>query len=156
MATITGTRSTGMIKAGRQPRISAMTAITLHVRKYMTRIFASCCCTVMAAIATSRYIGMIDTGGWCPGICCMTGLTGTDCHDMSRMLARSLYTVVTAFTGTSNAHVIKVGGHPGISGVTGSTIIDSRNMARMLTCGLHTVVTVTTATSNIIVIEVGG
>ena len=96
MAVDATTRNVGVIEVGRNPRDAGMAVIAIVTAGYVVWVLASRCVAVMAGIAGSQYLRVIDREYRRPGGAAMAILASVRRADVRGVLPRSVSAVVTA------------------------------------------------------------
>lgn len=123
----------GMIKIGRHPATGRMTGCTVIATRYMGRILADRCRTVVTAEAGTEHIGMIHAKHRRPGRIAMAILAHIAGLDVVVALTRRRDTVVTVGAVASNGGVIEGRRHPGCGVVAGFAAIVTLDVGGVLT-----------------------
>ena len=108
----------GVIKVRRQPGHSCMAVVAVVATGDVGRMFAGCSYAVMAAVAGTDDLDMVDRGDRGPGVDAMTILADIGCLHVRLPLAGCIAAIMTAGAITDDGGVVHGGRGPADGAVT--------------------------------------
>ena len=109
-----------------------MTIVAVVTARNMGRVLAGRGDAVVAAIACTPYLRVIDGHDRCPQVGRVAILADVRCPHVSRVLTGCVRAVVAAHTVSGNVHVIEICRQPGDSAVAIIAGIAARQVSRVL------------------------
>ena len=134
----------GVVENRRNPGVGRMTCIAVASAWHVRRVLAGRRCAVVAGVASSQHLRMVDRIGRCPRDIVVAVFAHIGCIDMRLVFAGRADAVMTGRTIVDDAGVIEVGRNPCRRRVTIIAIVTALDVRLSLTAGNRTVVARTT------------